>query len=184
MVTKKRKNARAKTTRKKVTKKPKATKKRGRPSKYTKAIADKIIEALERGNYITTAAKLAKIGRKTIYRWLKEYPEFNERVMEVEAGAEDAALQNVRQGVRNWQASAWYLERKHPKRWGLNRVDDEDSHRKHVLELVAPVGHTSVVVGAGDVILDPKNPMLISIVNGNAKGHKGEGPELEDPDDI
>jgi hypothetical protein len=50
------------------------------------------------------------------------YPfmEFSEAVKKARAEAEGAHIRNIRKAADNgvWQASAWFLERSHPKKWG------------------------------------------------------------------
>ena len=50
------------------------------------------------------------------------YPflEFSEAVKKARAEAEGAHIKNIRKAADNgvWQASAWFLERSHPKKWG------------------------------------------------------------------
>lgn len=47
-----------------------ATRKRGNRTVLTPAKADKIIQAVQAGNHVTTACALADIGHSTLYRWL------------------------------------------------------------------------------------------------------------------
>ena len=50
------------------------------------------------------------------------YPflEFSEAVKKLEQSREGAHIRNIRKAADNgvWQASAWFLERSHPKKWG------------------------------------------------------------------
>ena len=50
------------------------------------------------------------------------YPfmEFSEAVKKARAEAEGAHIRNIRKAADNgvWQASAWFLESSHPKKWG------------------------------------------------------------------
>ena len=62
------------------------------------------------------------------------YPflEFSEAVKKARAEAEGAHIRNIRKAADNgvWQASAWFLERSHPKKWGkrsqLDVIADND----------------------------------------------------------
>jgi len=60
------------------------------------------------------------------------YSEFSEAVKKARAEAEGAHIKNIRKAADNgvWQASAWFLERSHPKKWGkrsqLDVVADND----------------------------------------------------------
>jgi transposase len=101
-----------------------------------------VVEALNSGNYIETAAAYAGIHEATIYRWLERgrierarlsddddakpdpeetpYREFCEAVEKTRANAEVRSLALIQQAAMNgtWQASAWYLERSYPRKWG------------------------------------------------------------------
>ncbi len=48
------------------------------------------------------------------------YSEFSEAVKRARAEAEGAHIRNIRRAADNgsWQASAWWLERSFPKKWG------------------------------------------------------------------
>ncbi len=48
------------------------------------------------------------------------FMEFSEAVKKARAEAEGAHIKNIRKAADNgvWQASAWFLERSHPKKWG------------------------------------------------------------------
>ena len=48
------------------------------------------------------------------------YSEFSEAVKKARAEAEGAHIRNIRRASDNgvWQASAWWLERSFPKKWG------------------------------------------------------------------
>lgn len=102
-----------------------------RPSKLTPETTEKITRAIRAGNHATVSARLAGIGETTYFRWMAEgekedaepeYREFWESVKRAEAEAEIRAIALIRQAAEQgtWQASAWYLERKHPERWGKN----------------------------------------------------------------
>ena len=102
-----------------------------RPTKLTEETVDKITRAIRAGNHASVSARLAGIGETTYYRWMaegekddaeSEYREFWESIKRAEAEAEIRSVALIRQAAEQgtWQASAWYLERKHPERWGKN----------------------------------------------------------------
>lgn len=109
----------------------------GRPSKITPEITEEICDYIKSGNYPETAAALAGIHRATFYRWIKKgnqhktglHREFCDRIKEAEAYAQGAAVERIRAaGDKNWQALAWWLERKFPELWGRRqRVELEHS---------------------------------------------------------
>lgn len=105
----------------------------GRPTSLTPEVQAIIIEALRRGNYRDTAAKLAGVTRQTLWNWEQRgeageapYAVFFDAIQTAEAEAEDELLSEVRgaspastgvHGADVWQARAWVMERRWPKRW-------------------------------------------------------------------
>lgn len=109
----------------------------GRPSKINDEICEEIVKYIKAGNYPEVAASLAGIDRVTFYRWIKKgaraesgiHKEFCNSVKKAEDYAEAAAVERIRKaGKDNWQALAWWMERKHPDKWGRKqRVEMEHS---------------------------------------------------------
>ena len=103
-------------------------------TKFNNETCHKIIQALEAGNYRKTAAALAGVSESTFYSWIDKakqrktgkYVEFLESVKKAEEKAKAYHLQQIRKASENgsWQASAWYLERKHPNEWGRKQQVD------------------------------------------------------------
>jgi transposase len=100
--------------------------KAGAKTKLTPEVKDKIVTAIRIGSYDYVAAKMAGISRSTFYEWQdrgsKEkkgiYSEFLDALKKAEAEAEIAAVNDIRKaGETNWQARAWWLERRHGDRW-------------------------------------------------------------------
>lgn len=111
-----------------------------RPSKLTPDRQRAIVLAIASGSYCTVAALANGVDESTYFRWMKRgkeaprdpdtdapvipederYCEFYEAVKEAEAKAEVLAVGRIQQAAAQgtWQASAWYLERKYPDRWG------------------------------------------------------------------
>lgn len=116
-------------------------KKKGRASKLTPETQARIVGALEAGCYFGAACQAAGIDESTGYRWMERgergeagYREFREAVKKAEGAAEAGAVAAIRSAYQGgtWQAAAWYLERKHPERWGkverpkLEPADSDD----------------------------------------------------------
>ena len=58
-------------------KKPAAKRKTGRPTKYTKELADKLCELLAEGKSINQISKMRGMPhRSTVWGWQDEHPEF------------------------------------------------------------------------------------------------------------
>lgn len=86
----------------------------------------KLLQAIEIGNYLPTAARYAGIGEAAFYAVMEHgrtqrrgrCKDFHDRVMDAEAKAEVAAVAALRRGFeRDWRAAAEFLRRKYPSRW-------------------------------------------------------------------
>lgn len=105
----------------------------GRPTKLTPEVRQTIVTYLKAGNYVETAAAAAGINKDTIYEWLKRganegkgiYKEFSDAVEKALAEGEILAVNSIlRADEKQWQARAWWLERRCHERWGRKeRVD-------------------------------------------------------------
>lgn len=114
-------------------------------SKEKIELASKLIEA---GNTIQTIFGALGISKQTWYNWLHKgenaksgmYRELWEEVQKAESRAETRYVSIIAKAApENWQAAAWWLERKYPERWGRkDKVDlsaDKDGF-KVVVEYV------------------------------------------------
>ena len=150
-----------------------------RPSKLTEKTLELLLKALRAGNDQKVACEVAGIGETTFYRWMeiaeqpnakKEYREFRESVKQAIAGAEADAVIRIQQAATNgrWQAAAWWLERKHPDRWGRNdkiraeisgpngqpiQIDIEEA-RKAILEFVNEGRNNGAISPRTDIAID------------------------------
>lgn len=106
-----------------------------RPTKLTTELQGVICCALAGGNTRATAAGLAGIGERTLYRWLErgeedsdddcetEFRQFWQAVKKAEAEAVEKHVAIVRNAApRSWQAAAWWLERRYPDDWGRKQA--------------------------------------------------------------
>ena len=91
-----------------------------RPSKYTPAVVDKIVEALEAGASYKVAAAYAGIHFDTFNEWRERFSEFSDLVKKAEAEAAVGWLEVIDNAAIDgtWQAAAWKLERRYPDEWG------------------------------------------------------------------
>lgn len=82
------------------------------------------------GHYREVACKLAGIG-KVLLNWLKRGERersgiYHELYLAVER-AEVFHLKNIETAsAKSWFATAWFLERKHPERWGKREAPPAD----------------------------------------------------------
>lgn len=118
----------------------KTPKKKGRPSLLNEERQHNITTMLKAGAYIEDAVKASGISVATFYVWMNRgkaqrdrqnanlpveenelpYLEFLEAVEMADAEGAIGHLMNIDHHAKNgtWQASAWILERKYPKKWG------------------------------------------------------------------
>ena len=106
---------------------------RGRPSKLTEEVKDKLVKAISQGNYYEAACSYAGIDYATFRRWMVkaeeeesgEYCDFCEVIKKAEAAAELRMVQEWQKHVpNNWQAIATFMERRYPDRWGKRDRQD------------------------------------------------------------
>lgn len=67
---------------------PKKTWARGKPSKYTPEMCQRLIDHMAQGNPFASFCADVGISRKTLYRWMESHPEF----AEAKAIAQDKAI--------------------------------------------------------------------------------------------
>ncbi len=107
---------------------------RGRKTKLTPELLDKLEKALAAGNYVETACNYVGISHSVFYHWLNEakkpkakkiYLDFLDTIERARAVAEIRNVQIVQaaaQGDGNkdpdWRAATWFLERAYPRKWG------------------------------------------------------------------
>ncbi|MBI1294290.1 hypothetical protein GC175_04950 [bacterium] len=98
-------------------------------SKLTAERVSALCGLLADGVPVETACGAVNMNRRTFYQWLERgeaepetvYGEFAQLVRTAQDAAEVWHVQNVKQAAqesRNWTASAWWLERRFPERWG------------------------------------------------------------------
>jgi transposase len=100
----------------------------GRPTKLTPQTQARIVQAIVGGNDITVAAAYAGIGKTTFYEWLERgrkaktgpFAAFADAIQKAQADAETRNVALIAKAAQDgtWTAAAWWLERKHPERWG------------------------------------------------------------------
>ena len=111
--------------------------------KLNKKVIERAKELANNGNYDYVIAGAIGIGRRTFYTWLKRgeedyergvsslYRQFYEAMEESRSFAETEAVKGILEaGKKQWQALAWFLERRYPERWGLKKRSDDDEDQK------------------------------------------------------
>ncbi len=99
----------------------------GRPTLLDDLRAKRIVDAVAQGATRAVAAEAANVDRNTLLGWLRKgregvepYASFLDRVKTAEAKGEAELLSTIRiASGKSWQAAAWLLERRHPKRYAL-----------------------------------------------------------------
>jgi transposase len=104
----------------------------GRPSKLTAERRDDLTLVLAEGVPVGVAARSVGVSPRSLRRWLAE-GDLRERVAELRSARRvqpDAisearlALLILKASEHDWRASAWWLERRWPERWGAERMSD------------------------------------------------------------
>ena len=95
----------------------------------------KFTKYISQGNFTVVVCDYLGINESTYYNWIKRgkedslqdsetiYTKFCKSIKEAEAIAEMNHISNIVQTANDgtWQASAWYLERKHKNRWSAKQ---------------------------------------------------------------
>jgi transposase len=100
----------------------------GRPSKLTAQVEADLTLLLAQGVPVKLAASATDVSPRSVRRWLHE-GDLRERVAEVRAteptpadAISEARLVVLLLRASDWRASAWWLERRWPERWGAERM--------------------------------------------------------------
>jgi hypothetical protein len=109
---------------------PSRARARGRPTAYTAELGEQLCKLVGLGVPIGVACRAEGIGKRTLYRWREfgaagrePYVGFVRKLNRSLAKAEAAiTLHVVRAAQRDWRAGAWWLERRHPQRYGAKQT--------------------------------------------------------------
>jgi hypothetical protein len=108
----------------------------GRPSKFTGLVKVAILESVRNGAPRGVAAAAAGIAGFTLRRWLAEGKRqkrgaFRAFLCDLKKAEAEAVIERVKVITAaadrgNWQAAAWWLERRYPKEWAVDRHKIKD----------------------------------------------------------
>lgn len=116
-----------------------------RSEKINPELVSAICEDIAKGFSYEKAALNNGISASTFFRWLKLgkttdsdpiYQHFAKEVKAASEFSEDEALQIVRSAAtigRNWKASAWFLEKRFPDKYGKRLKDKPQSQEEEIL---------------------------------------------------
>ena len=120
---------------------------KGRLTKLTAEVQQRICDALRTGNFLDTAAAYAGVEKTTLHAWLRRgrrasggvYREFASAVDRALAQAEarDVALIAKAASEGSWQAAAWRLERRFSERWSRREQHKVEAQVKGSVEISA-----------------------------------------------
>lgn len=108
----------------------------GRPSKLTPETIKRITDAIRVGATYELAAQYGGVAYNTFNEWMKageaansgKHREFYEAVKSAEGDAAVKWLAVIdRAAIEQWQAAAWKLERRYPREYGRQIVQNEVS---------------------------------------------------------
>ncbi len=88
--------------------------------KYTTENIEAFLTAIRHGMSIKNTCELVGINQDTYFTWMKEHPEFSDKVKRARGERTLEALKVIRgAAIKSWQAAAWFLERTFPDQYGL-----------------------------------------------------------------
>lgn len=104
--------------------------------KYSPAKIKEITDFLAQGMSREDSWCLAGISEATFYEWMKR-PEFSESVLRAEKTCKQRNVVRIQNaGRKDWRASAWWLERKHPEEYAFTTKSDITSGGKTLAEIL------------------------------------------------
>lgn len=100
----------------------------GRPSKYSPAYCEEVIQFLAQGHSVTAFAGEIGVARSTVFKWAAEIPEFSDALSIGQAKAvatwERVLLEIARNGGGNATAAIFALKNRAPDDWREKVVNE------------------------------------------------------------
>lgn len=103
---------------------------KGRKTKLTQQLIQQAAKLISEGNHDCTVVNYLGIDKSTWYKWMQEgetaesglKKDFFDTIKKAAAKSEVTAVKGIlKAGKKQWQALAWYLERKFGERWALKQ---------------------------------------------------------------
>lgn len=134
----------------------------GRPTKRSAPVTRMIVAALRAGNTRSTSAKLAGIDYATLKRWCQLSAPFCAALEKAEAEAERKYVRNITSAAAdgNWQAAAWWLERRRSGDWRkpADRLDvfDASAEARRIVGLHPEITYESALAEVERVLAEAR----------------------------
>ena len=115
----------------------------GRPSKLSNPEREqRLLDALRAGNTIQHACRYAGVSDESFARWQRRSVDFVEKLKKAEADAIVRHVANIAKAAADgqWQASAWWLERRYPEFYG-RRFDPESAAAVAAMQVTVIFDH-------------------------------------------
>lgn len=122
---------------------------KGRPSKITPELTERVCELIEKGLPYTLVCEAVGINESTFYDWIKKgeigkkgYTDFSERVSKSKANYALICLERVNKYADNGSAfcATWLLERRFPNEFGRREsIDIKSKNRNESVNINADV---------------------------------------------
>lgn len=109
-----------------------AKRSRGRPSKLTAELIEKVASIVRAGNYLDTAARFCGVSRVSFHEWMKRghaqkrgiYREFLNAMEEAQAAADVRDhLRITKASEKDWRAAVEHLKLRNQSRYGARRLE-------------------------------------------------------------
>lgn len=106
--------------------------KRGRPTKLTPELIERVASVVRVGNYLDTAARYCGIDKVTFYSWMKRghaqksglFRDFLNALEEAQAAADVRDHAHIAQASKkDWRASAEHLRLRNQSRYNRSRME-------------------------------------------------------------